>query len=155
MARTLQVYPKAFIEGSLWTYTVKVADTVTGVQSRFTHTDPAGVTAESLLRLLKLVFTLVVPDTVTDQDVDDALWLDVASGGPTNGETLWETWKGLAEPKITGLGAGFTLVEFRASWTTQNTSRVRTGARRILVNGRGWTVSSVYQHEGDGSITRE
>lgn len=157
MARELHVYPKAVIEGSTWTYVVKVYDHAIRQNSQFVHTAVAGVTAEVPLSLLKVSFDLVVADTDTDQDVDDALWLDTASGGPTNGETLWETWQQLADPKISGLTTGYTVQDFWAEWTQQNTARVRNAARRILINGRGWTIpgGSVHQHEGDGTTTDE
>ena len=155
MARELHVYPKAIIEGSTWTYIVKIYEAATRTNSRFEHTATAGVTAEVPMRLLKVAFDLTVADTDTDQDVDDAMWLDTASGGPTNGETLWETWQALADPKIAGLTTGYTQADFWTTWTQQNTARVRNAARRILVNGRGWTIPWVHQHEGDGTNTDE
>ena len=155
MARLLHVYPKAVIDGSFWSLHVKVYDQTTHVNSRFVHVIPAGVTAELPMRLLKLSYDLTVADTDTDQDVDDAHFVDTASGGPTNGDTLWETWQALAESRIAGLTTGYTQADFFAAWTQQNTARVRTAARRILINGRGWTVSSVHQHEGDGTVTDE
>ncbi len=155
MARVLHVYPKASIDAATWTYLVKVSEEATSSYSRFTHEVAAGVTAEVPMRLLKISFDLEVSDTDTDQDVDDALWLDTASGGPTNGETLWETWQGLAEAKIAGLATGYSQDDFWAEWSKQNTARVRNAARRILINGRSWTIpgGSVHQHEGDGTNT--
>jgi hypothetical protein len=155
MARNLHIYPKAVIGGSTWTYLVKVYDQDTRVNSRFTHSVAAGVTAEIPMTLLKVAFDLVVGDADTDQDVDDAMWLDTALGGPTNGETLWETWQALADPKISGLTTGYSQTDFWAEWTQQNTARVRSAARRILVNGRGWSIPWVHQHEGDGTNTDE
>lgn len=155
MARNLHVYPKAVIVGSSWSFHVKVFDQDTRISSRFVHTIPAAVTAEIPMRLLKLSYDLTVADGDTDQDVDDAHFVDVALGGPTGGETLWETWQTLADGKIAGLSPGYSQADFFVAWTQQNTARVRTGARRILVNGRGWSVSSVHQHEGDGTVTEE
>lgn len=159
MPRNLHVYPKAGITGSDWWFLVKVYDQDTRVSSRFKHTIPAGVTAEIPLTLLKLSYDMVVEDPPnpdpTDQDVDDAHFVDTAAGGPTNGETLWETWQGEAEAIIAGLTTGYTHADFFAAWTQQDTARIRTAARRILINGRGWTVSSVHQHEGDGTVTEE
>ncbi len=60
MARTLHVYPKAVLEGSSWTFLVKVYEPLTKANWRFVHTVPAGVTAETPLTLLKLVFDVVV-----------------------------------------------------------------------------------------------
>lgn len=161
MARSLHVYPKPVLVGSQWDYVLFVQeyDPTTGehigTRSKFRHAVPAGVTAEMPLRLLKLSYDVTTADTDTDADVDDAHFVDTASGGPTNGETLFESWSGLAESIIGGLSPGYTVRDFWAEWTTQNTARVRTAARRILVNGRGWTVTNVHQHEGDGSVTEE
>jgi hypothetical protein len=155
MARTYHLYPKAVIDGSTWTYHVKVYEPATRTNTRFEHTAPAAVTAEIPLRLLKVSFDLVTGDADTPQDVDNAMWLDTASGGPTNGETLWESWQGLADPKIAGLTTGYTQADFWAEWSQQNTARIRIAARRILVNGRGWTIPFAHQHEGDGTTTDE
>jgi hypothetical protein len=153
VARNLHVYPKATITGTQWDFVVNVWGD--GPRTKHRHTIPAAVTAETPLVLLKLAFDLTVADTDTNQDVDDAMWLDTAAGGPTNGETLWESWQDLAESIISGLTSGYTLGDFRAGWTQQNTARIRTAARRILINGRGWTVTDVHQHEGDGTVTEE
>lgn len=153
MARNLSVYPKATLIGDQWQFVVNVWDATS--RSKFVHSETAGVTADVPLTLLKLAYDLTVADTDLDSDVDDAHWVDTAAGGPTNGETLWESWRSLAETKIAGLSPGYTLADFRAAWTQQNTARVRTAARRILINGRGWTVGSVHQHEGDGTVTEE
>lgn len=149
MARTLHVYPKAIIDGSEWTYVVKVG------ASRFTHTIPSGVAADVPMRLLKLSYDLTVADTDTDEDVDDAHWSDTASGGPTSGETLWETWQALAEVNLTAAGSPHTQAGLYAEWSKQNTQRIRQAGNRILVNGRGWTIANVHQHEGDGTNTDE
>ena len=164
MSRSLHVYPKPTLVGSSWDYVlfVREFDPATGerigARSKFRHTIPValpGLTAEIPLRLLKLTFDLTVADTDTDADVDDAHLIDTASGGPTNGETMWETWQTLAESIIDGLSPGYTVRDFWAQWSAQNTARVRTAARRILINGRGWSVSDVHQHEGDGTVTEE
>jgi hypothetical protein len=97
VARSLHVYPKAVLVGSSWSFIVKVFDQDTRTSSRFTHEVAAGVTAEIPMRLLKLSYDLTVGDADIDQDVDDAHFVDTAAGGPTNGETLWETWQTLAE----------------------------------------------------------
>ncbi len=144
MARTLQVYPKAVLTGSEWQFTDKVGD------SRFRHTIAAGVTAETPLVLLKLVFGLIVEDTDTDQDVDDALFVDDIRPGPQT-ETVWGNWQELAESIIVGLAPGYTADDFKAAWTRADTNTVRQDARRALVNQRGWTISFVHQHEGDGT----
>ena len=148
MARTLQVYPKAVLTGSEWQFTDKVGD------SRFTHTIAAGVTAETPLVLLKLVFVLVVEDTDTDQDVDDSLFVDDIRPGPQT-ETVWGNWQDLAESIISGLATGYTADDFWAAWTIADTNAVRQDARRALVTQRGWTVDSVHQHEGDGTVLDE
>jgi hypothetical protein len=156
MARNLHVYPKAILQApSTWRYLVKVYEPATRINSRFEHTEPAGVTAELTLPLLKLSYDLTVPDVVTDQDVDDAHWSDTAQGGPNNGKTLWDAWRDIAETNLTALGTGYTLADWYAEWSNQDTSRIRDQGRRILVNGRGWVidVGSIHQHEGDGSNT--
>ena len=155
MARQLHVYPKALIEASTWTYLIKVYEPATRVNSRFEHTVPAGVTADVPLVLLKLSYDLTVGDTDTDQDVDTAHFVDTASGGPTNGQTLWESWQTLAESNLAGLTAPYTQADYWAEWSKKNTQRVRQAGNRILVNGRGWTVQNVHQHEGDGTNTDE
>ncbi len=148
MARTLQVYPKAVLTGSEWQFTDKVGD------SRFRHTIAAGVTAETPLLLLKLVFDLVVEDTDTDQDVDDSLFVDDIRPGPQT-ETVWGNWQELAESIISGLAPDYTADDFQAAWRPQDTNAVRQDARRALVTQRGWTVVSVHQHEGDGTVLDE
>ncbi len=148
MVRTLQVYPKAVLTGSEWQFTDKVGD------SRFRHTIAAGVTAVTPLVLLKLVFVLVVEDTDIDQDVDDALFVDDIRPGPQT-ETVWGNWQDIAESIISGLAPGYTADDFWAAWGPQDTNAVRQDARRALVTQRGWTVDSVHQHEGDGTVLDE
>ena len=156
VARTVHVYPKAIIEGSEWRYIAKVGD------SRLEHGtgepgDPlivSSVTAVTPLVLLKLVFDVVVADTDTDQDIDDALFVDDIRSGPQT-ETVWGNWQGLAESIISGLAPGYTADDFWAAWSIQDTNAVRQDARRALVTQRGWTIVSVHQHEGDGTVLDE
>lgn len=157
MARNLQVYPKAFLDGSTWFVSGKVAEIAVGTPSRFKHVIPAGVATEIPLQLLKLVFGLIVEDTDTDQDVDDALFLDdIKPGGGV--ETVWGNWQVRAEGIITGLDPGFTAEDFTAAWTMGDTQAVRNDAQRALTTGpggigRGWTITGFHQHEGDGTVT--
>ncbi len=153
MARTLQVYPKAILDASTWTLIVKVAS------SRFEHTIPAGVTATESLSLLKLVFDLIVEDADTDQDVDDALFIDDIQPGPQT-RTVWGNWQERAEGIIAGLDPGYTVDDFWAAWTKGDTQAVRNDANRALVSGpggigRGWTITAIHQHEGDGTVLDE
>ena len=159
MARTLHVYPKASIEGSTWTLLMKVSEQATGIQSRFTETVAAGVTAERFLPLLKVVWDLIVADTDVDQDVADALFVDDIKAGPAT-ETVWGNWQTRAEGIITGLVTGYTVADFWAAWTMGDTQAVRNDTQRALVSGpggigRGWAIvaGSVHQHEGDGTNT--
>ncbi len=156
MARLLHVYPKALIKGSLWTLTMKVYEPATKVNSRFVHTVPAGVTAETPLMLLKLVFDVVVGDADTAQDVDDALFVDDIKPGQQTA-TVWGNWADRAEGIISGLASGYTVGDFWGDWSKQDTSKVRNDARKALVQQRGWTVpvGSIHQHEGDGTNTDE
>ena len=157
MARNLQVYPKAYIEGSQWLFVTKVRDTATGATSRFEHPETAGVTSERPLLLLKLVFDMTVPDGTLDPEIDAALYtLDIRPGPQT--ETVWGNWQALAEGIIAGLTAGYTENEFWAEWRKQDTNAVRTDARRALITLQtGWSidVGSIHQHEGDGTVTNE
>ncbi len=151
MARSLSVYPKAILEGSTWTLIVKVDG------SRFEHVVPAGVTAETPLQLLKVVFDLTVEDTDTDQDVDDALFVDDIQPGPSTA-TVWGNWQEVAEGIISGLSPGYTVDDFWAAWTMGDTQAVRNDANRALVSGpggigRGWTITGFHQHEGDRTVT--
>ena len=155
MARNVQVYPKATLDGSTWLLRVKVDD------SRFDHVVPAGVTAEVPLRLLKVVFNLIVEDSDTDQDVDDALFIDDIKPGPGI-ETVWGNWQTRAEGIISGLTTGYTVADFWSAWTNGDTQAVRNDTSRAMVSGpggigRGWTIvaGTVHQHEGDGTNTDE
>ncbi len=151
MPRTVHVYPKAVLDGSTWTLTVDVGET------RFVHSAVAGVTVTTELRLLKIVFELVVDDTDTDQDIDDALVLDDIRPGPQS-ETVVGNWQATAEGIIAGLPEGFTEADFRAAWTEGDTQAMRNDANRALVAGpggigRGWTITTMHQHEGDDTVT--
>ncbi len=151
MAHNLNAYPKAVLTGSTWKYVLGVGRT------DFDHLIPAGVTAEVPLVLLKLSFDLTVEDSDLDSDVDDALFLDDIK--PGNGEeTVWGNWQKRAEGIITGLDPGYTVDDFWAAWTMGDTQAVRNDAQRALVAGpggigRGWTITFVHQHEGDGTVT--
>ena len=154
MARNLHVYPKAGITANEWWFVVNVWGD--GPRSKFVHTETAGVTSEIPLTLLKLAFDLTVADTDLDSDVDDALYVDDIRPGPQTA-TVWGNWRDIAESIISGLTTGYTLHDFRAEWRKNQTSAIRTDARRALVTQRGWFVDpgSVHQHEGDGSVTEE
>lgn len=156
MARTLHVYPKAVLDGSTWTFLVKVYEPATQANSRFEHTVAAGVTAEVPLTLLKISFDLIVDDLDTDEDVDDALFVDDIKPGAQTA-TVWSNWQETAETIVSGLTSGYTAADFRAAWTTSDTAGVRSDARRALITQRGWTidVGSIHQHEGDGTNTDE
>jgi hypothetical protein len=154
MARSLHVYPKAILEGSSWTFIVKVYEHATRTTNRFLHTIPAGVIASTPLRELKISFDLEVADTDTDSDVDDALFVDDIKPGPQTA-TVWGNWQTRAESVISGLSDPYTLADYWADWSKQDTAKTRTDARRALVTQRGWTVSNVHQHEGDGTNTDE
>ena len=150
MARSLQVYPKAFLDESTWRLVVKVGS------SRFEHVVPAGVTADPPLQLLKLVFDLTVENTDTDADVDTALFQDDIQPGPSTA-TVWSGWQTTAEGIISGLDPGYTVDDFWAAWTGGDTQAVRNDANRALVSGpggigRGWTITGFHQHEGDGTV---
>ena len=151
MARSVQVYPKAFLKDSTWHLIVKVD------RSRFEHIIPAGVVpAATPLQLLKLVFGLTVEDSDFDSDVDDALFIDDIQPGPQTA-TVWGNWQEIAEGIITGLDPGYTVEDFWLAWTGGNTQAVRNDANRALVAGpggigRGWTITSFHQHEGDGTV---
>lgn len=156
MARNLQVYPKVILDGSTWLASGRVVESATETSSRFEHVVPAGVTAEVPLQLLKIVFDLTVEDPDTDQDVDDALFLDDIDPGPSI-ETVWGNWQARAEGIITGLAPGYTEADFWAAWTTGDTQAMRQDARRALVSGpggigRGWTITFFHQHEGDDTV---
>ena len=161
MARTLHVYPKASIEDSTWTLTMKVYEPATRVNSRFVEIVAAGLTVERFLPLLKVSWDLIVDDADTDQDVADSLFVDDIRPGPQV-ETVWGNWQDRAEGIITGLTTGYTVTDFWADWTGGDTQAVRNDANRAIVSGpggigRGWTIvaGSVHQHEGDGTNTDE
>ena len=124
--------------------------------SKFRHVVGAGVTADPPVQLLKVVFDLTVEDSDTDADVDDALFLDDIQPGPSTA-TVWGNWQIRAEGIISGLSPGYTVDDFWAAWTGGNTQAVRNDANRALVSGpggigRGWTITSFHQHEGDGTV---
>ncbi len=157
MARNLSIYPKATIQGSAWTVMVKVHDTDTGTISRFEHEIPSGVAATADLLELKLVLGLTVDDADTDQDVDDALFVDDIRPGPSV-VTVWESWQARAESILATLTTPYTQTDYWAAWTNGDTQATRNDMNRALVSGpggigRGWTVTSVHQHEGDGTVT--
>ncbi len=154
MVRNLQVYPKVILDGSTWRAIGKVDEAATGTRSRFEHLVPAGVTADTPLLLLKVVFDLTVENTDIDRFVDDALFTDDIHPNPNTTETVWGNWKTTAEGIITGLPPGFTADDFQAAWTTGDTQAMRSDAQRALetgpAGGRGWTITSFHQHEGTG-----
>ena len=155
MARNLQVYPKVILDGSTWLVSGRVDEFATGTSSEFLHVVSAGVTAEVPLKLLKIVFDLTVEDTDTDQDVDNALFVDDIQPGPSTA-TVWGNWQARAEGIITGLSPGYTERDFWAAWTTGDTQGMRQDAQHALESGpggigRGWTITFFHQHEGDGS----
>jgi len=153
VARLLHVYPKATLEGSTWTFYVNVYEHDSGVTSRFVHTIAAGVTVTTPLSELKIGFDLTVDDTDTDLDVDDALFLDDIRPGPQTA-TVIGNWIGQAEDIIDGL-TDPTVAEYWAGWSHQDTAKIRQDTRRALVTQRGWTITFVHQHEGDGTTTDE
>ena len=157
MARNLQVYPKVILDGATWVVMGKVDEFATGTSSRFEHVIPAGVTANTQLKLLKIVFDLTVPDGTPDSDVDAALFTDDIHPSPQTEETVWGNWKARAEGIITGLDPGYTEPDFFAAWTQGDTQAMRQDAQRALESGpggigRGWTITFFHQHEGDGTV---
>ncbi len=154
MARSLNVYPKAILDGSTWQLVTKVGN------SHFEHLVPAGVTAEIPLQLLKLSFDLTVEDSDLDSDVDDALFLDDITPAPSVRavQTVWSEWQLRAEGIITSLSPDYTAEDFWAAWTMGDTQALRNDLNRALVSGpggigRGWTIMFFHQHEGDGTVT--
>jgi hypothetical protein len=138
---------------------MKVYEPLTKVNSRFVETIPAGLTVERPLPLLKVVWDLVVADSDTDQDVADSLFVDDIKPGPQT-ETVWGNWQTRAEGIISGLSTGYTVADFWSAWTRGDTEAVRNDSQRAMVSGpggigRGWTISNVHQHEGDGTNTDE
>lgn len=155
MSRLLNVYPKASIQGSTWTLTVKVSDYTT--VSRFVHQIPAGVSVATPLQLLKVVFDVEVGDTVTDADVDSAIFVDDIKRGAGT-ETVWSNWQAAAEQIVAGLGAAYSEDDFRSAWTRNDTEKLRNDIQRAFVSGpggmgRGWSIVNVHHHEGDGTVT--
>ncbi len=151
MARNVEVYPKAFHDGSIWRAMVKVDE------SRFEHLEPAGVTADPPVQLLKVVFFVTVEDSDLDSDVDAALFVDDIHPNPGVTETVWGNWKVTAEGIISGLTPGYTFEDFWAAWTQGDSQAVRQDIQRALetgpAGGRGWTITGFHQHEGDGTVT--
>ncbi len=145
----VEVYPKAWLDGSIWYAQVRVSDS-TGAYTEFDHQIAAGVSTVEPLRLLKVVSTLEIPDGTPLSDVDDSLFVDDAKpgGGVT---TVWEEWQDIAEGKI-GSRTDFTEQEFWEGWGANNTATIRQRASYAW-GQRGWTVLDVHQHEGDGSVT--
>lgn len=148
-----EVYPKAFLEGSTWNLLVKVGD-----DNPQTASTPASVTSAAPIVLLKMIIRL---DTGADpaSEVFVALTVDDIRPGPQT-ETVWGNWVTTAESIAASLPPGFTGAEFRAAWTQGDTMAIRNDGRRALVSGpggigRGWTVLSIHQHEGDGTNTDE
>jgi hypothetical protein len=154
VAQNWHVYPKAVVKEDTWTAVLKVTDQDTQANHRFTHVYTSNVLAEAELRLLKVSFDLVVADTDVFQDVDDALFVDDIRPGPQV-ETVWGNWQVLAESLILSMGTPHMQARFWEEWRQQDTASVRSDARRSLVTQRGWTVSNVHQHEGDGTNTDE
>ena len=150
MARNVQVYPKVTLVGSTWLLRVKVDD------ARFEHLISAGVTAEIPLVLLKFVLNITVEDSDLDSDVDDAIFVDDIRPGPQV-ETVWSNWQSIAEGIIGDLATGYTVKDFWEAWTNGNTQAIRNDVNRAFVAGpggigRGWTINSFHQHEGDGTV---
>ncbi len=148
MTRSIEVYPKAFLRDSIWRAVVKVD------RSRFEHFAAAGVTADPAVQLLKVVFFVTVEDTDTDQDVDDALFVDDIHPAPGTEETVASNWIVRAEGIISGLDPGYTVDDFWAAWTQGDTQAVRNDVLRAFetgpAGGRGWTITRFHQHEGTG-----
>lgn len=155
MAKNFETYPQAILDGSTWTVIHQVTDLDTGASIEIEHTFAAGVTVPTPLPELDVVLNLIVPDTVTLDDVDDALFADDIKLGPQS-ETVWGNWQTRAEAIIAGLIPGFTEKDYWAAWTTGDTQATRGDAKRALESGpggigRGWTITFAHQHEGDGT----
>ncbi len=151
MARNLEVYPKVTLIGSTWTLIVKVNSS-----SRFRHTIPANIVVTTPLRLLKFVLYVDVDDADTDQDVDNAVFVDDIHPSPQTEETVWSNWQAIAEGIIEGLTPGYTIEDFFAAWTEGDTQAMRNDIQRAFMTGpggigRGWTITGFHQHEGDGA----
>lgn len=150
MARTFHVYPKAQLVDSTWKLVVKVYEPSTKENWRFVHEITAGVVASTALFELKISFDLIVADTDTPQDVDDALFVDDIAPGPSVA-SVWARWQDRAENIISGLSAPYTLSNYWADWAPNNTAKTRTDARKALMTQRGWSVPFIHWHEGDGT----
>ncbi len=146
--RILNVYPKTTIEGSTRTVTVKVFDQQTGIVSRFVHIG-SGVAAEVSLIGLKYVFDLIVPAEVTDQDIDNALYMDDIEPG----KSAWAKAGAMINTIIGGLPGGYDQAMFWAGHTKPATAAARADIDKALVIQRGWVIvaGSMHQHEGDGT----
>lgn len=154
MARAVTLHPKATIDGPLWSLLVKVEDDVTDERFRATYTAVALTPSTRPLYTLKVSIGLQIADTDTLADVADAITVDDIQPGPSVA-TVWDEWREIAEGNIDGLAGGYGLSDWWASWSKADTNKVRQDFRAALVTGRGWTVTSVHQHEGDGSNTDE
>ncbi len=151
MARTLHVYPKVILDGSTWTLHLDVSED--GVkEADLTFSIVGGVTSVLSLVLLKIVFNVVVGDADTAQDVLDALTVDDIQPG-VQFKTVASNWIERAENDIDGLPPGFIAADFKAAQSKQDTSKMRADTKKALVDGRGWTIANVHQHEGDGTNT--
>ncbi len=154
----VEVYPKAWLDGSTWYARVRVHDLATGEASEFEHSEAAGVSTVEPLLLLKMVAELEMPDGTFNPldphaDVRDSLLVDdIKPGGGV--ETVWGNWVEIAEG-IIGTRTDFTTEEFWGNWAPNQTNAVRSDARRAWVTQRGWAVLSVHQHEGDGTVLEE
>ena len=149
----VEVYPKAWLDGSTWHARFRVKDLATGAASEFEHSEAAGVSTVEPLRLLKLVVGLDMPDGTAPEDVRDSILADdIKPGGGE--ETVWGNWIEIAEA-IVGTSTDLTQEEFWADWAPNMTNAVRSDARRAWVTQRGWTVLWVHQHEGDGTVLEE
>ncbi len=149
MARNLQVYPKVILDASSWTLELDVSEG--GVkEADLTFSLPAGVTSVLPLVLLKVVFGLVVGDADEAQDVMDALTADDIKPGPQIA-TVASNWIERAETDINGLPPNFTVEDFTAAQSKQDTSKMRSDALQAF-SGRSWTATSFHQHEGDGTV---
>lgn len=150
MTRLLHVFPKTTLTGNEWTVRINVYEHALRNTSRFIHVVTAGLTATSDLRELKAPFDLTVDDIDTDQDVDDALFLDDIKPGPQTASVI-DQWIELAENIISGLSDPYTVADYWASWSKSDTAKTRNDVAKALVSQRGWDVTSWHQHEGDGS----
>lgn len=153
MTRDLHVYPKATLTGSDWMFTVNVHEHAAGTTSRFIHLSVGSISALVPLKLPKLAVDLIVPDGVTDSDVDDAIFVDDIRPGAQS-ETVWEAWRDTAETVIDRLTVGYTLVDFRTEWSNNESLSARRDLMRALVTIRGWTIpaGALHQHVSGGVV---